>query len=243
MKSESQRPLPKTGTTENRWLPPLVLLALGGGVIAWWALSAKQKNDPHDAAAARPAPSLAGMVAGGASSALETPVPAADPAPSESPPPTPSDDATSATMLPQQAAYLVAALVPGATAQDIRPLIDSAFAPFYQRMNLSEEDTAKLGDLLTRRLVAAKATLTSAAGQGLDVGGALVSAANEGVNLTDSRTPVAQLARDAVAPAETQIHSLLGDAGYQQYQAYAAPLRNAVLNAVAQTIAAPQAEP
>jgi hypothetical protein len=230
-----------TSPTQNRLLLSVALLALCGGAIMWWILPGQHKSSALIVTAAQPAalpkepsspetlPSLGGK---------SVPVVVAGEALPESPPPD-----SVVTMLPQQAAYLAAALAPNATAQDIRPLIDSAFAPFDRQMNLSVEDAAKLDNLLAQRLEAIKAAVINAVGQGLNVKGALLQSTNQGVSLSGNPAQIGQMVRAAVAPFEGQIRSLIGDAGYQQYKTYAAPLGLAVQTVVAQTMVGPPAGP
>jgi hypothetical protein len=107
-----------------------------------------------------------------------------------------------------------------ANAQQARELIDSSYAPLYQQLSLDPATAAAFSNLLVQRLEADRAALAAASSQGL--------------NLVDNPLEVALLARTAVAPVDSQIRTLLGDDAYQQYQAYAAPLRAAVVVALRQ---------
>jgi hypothetical protein len=123
-------------------------------------------------------------------------------------------------MLPEQVAALVAVLASSSagTEQAAGPLIDAAYAPLFQQLNLGAADIAQMDALLARRLDMVKAALADVAAQGL--------------TLENNRAEITQAARDAVAPVEAEIKSLIGDGAYAQYQTYATPLRTAVITAL-----------
>jgi hypothetical protein len=101
-----------------------------------------------------------------------------------------------------------------ADAQQARALIDSTYAPLIQQLGLNAADAAAFNGLLAQRFDADRA--------------ALATAASQGFTLADNPAEFALLERTAVTPVEIQIHTLLGNDGYQQYQACAAPIRFAV---------------
>jgi hypothetical protein len=85
-------------------------------------------------------------------------------------------------------------------------LVSGAYAGFVQQMNMGEEQAAAFNGLVAQRALIGQEVLRSASAQGLDLqaGGAQLQ----------------QQVRQAEAQVDQQIHSLLGDAGFQQYQAY-----------------------
>ncbi|MEI6862160.1 MAG: hypothetical protein WCL04_07895 [Verrucomicrobiota bacterium] len=198
----------------------MALLTLGGGLVAWRLWSAKPATEAAAAPPARPAitpnptPPVGEMPP--PTAVAELPAPAIARAP-----------AAPAVMPLQQAAELIAAIRTAAgdeaAAQATRLLIDRAYVPLYQQLNLSADEAAKMDDLLAQRLDAVKVAAAAATNQGL----------------TD-RTQILLLFRDAVTPAEGQINALLGDTAYQQYQSYAMPLRAALLNSLLAAQAAAQ---
>ncbi len=141
--------------------------------------------------------------------------------PAVSLPPTADEPAPSpAERLAAAVTLLTSPTLDATAVQQARALIDSAYAPLYQQLGLSPTDATALGDLLSQRLDADRTGLAAAAAQGL--------------TLADNPAEVALVVRAAVTPVEIQIRALLGGDGYQQYQAFAAPIRTAVAAALRQ---------
>ncbi len=139
---------------------------------------------------------------------------AAAPAPADSPIQTPAERLAAAVAL------LMSSNRDAATVRQTRDLIDSAYAPLYQQLGLNASATAAFGDLLAQRFDTDRT--------------ALAIATSEGLTLTNNPVEIAAQVRTAVTPLEGQIHTLLGDAGYQQYRTFAATIRAAVVAALIQ---------
>ena len=226
----NQKP-PAPGRTPNRPAPAkssagplLVFLAIACAVAGFFIFRSKNSPPPPETTAAANAPTALQPAEVSApsqpavvESPPEAPAPAAEtaaPVADNLPLQTPEERLTAAVSLLTSPTYSPA------EAQQVRTLIDSTYGPLYQQLGLNQADSAALGDLLAQRFTADRTGLAAAAGQGL--------------NLTDNPLEVALQVRAAVAPVDAQISTLLGGDAYQQYQAYAAPIRAAVAGALRQ---------
>ena len=203
----------------------VVCLLLGAAVFVFLRLRTPSAPATAPAAPARPVASpsataveepshLSGPPPAEAPAADSPPAPAAAPAPADHPVQPPAERLAAAVAL------LMSPDRDEATVQQTRALIDSAYAPLYQQLGLNPADTAALGDLLVQRFDTDRTALAIATSQGL--------------TLANNPTEIAAQVRTAVTPLEGQIRTLLGDAGYQQYRTFAAPIRAAVVAALIQ---------
>jgi hypothetical protein len=184
------------------WL--FLALALGGSGLAWWYYGENQelKKQLADAQASLadatkpmpPAPSFVEetMPARPFPPAAELAVP--DPAEAR-----------------QRGAAAIGALLNNPQIQQFasnmtQALVTNAYSGLVQQLNLSPEQSAAFNDLVSQRALVGQEVLRNATAQGLDLGS----------NANQLRQQVSQ----AQAQVDQNIHGLLGDGGFQQYQDY-----------------------
>ncbi len=89
--------------------------------------------------------------------------------------------------------------------------VNSAYAGLYQQLNLNQEQSDALSGLLAQRALAGGDVLRNAIAQGMDP----VANADQ----------LRQQVNQAQSQVDQSIHTMLGDAGFQQYQDFTANLR------------------
>jgi len=87
-----------------------------------------------------------------------------------------------------------------------RSAVANAYAGLFQQLNLNQEQSDALSSLLAQRALVGGDVLRNAMAQGLD----------PAANAAQLRQQVSQ----AQGQVDQSIHTMLGDSGYQQYQAY-----------------------
>ncbi len=184
------------------WL--FLALALGAGGLAWWEHGQnddlkKQLAETQDsmaAAAKSPAPAPAFVQ----ESMPARPLPGADELPAPN-----ADEAR------QRGAAAIGALLNNPQIQQFasnmtQTIVTNAYAGLVQQLNLSPEQATAFNDLVAQRALVGQEALRTALAQGVDVA----------ANADQLRQQVSQ----AQAQVDRNIHSLLGDGAFQQYQDY-----------------------
>ncbi|MEI6862431.1 MAG: hypothetical protein WCL04_09295 [Verrucomicrobiota bacterium] len=203
--SSSARVLPRNQSAPVKsgslltWL--FFAFSLVGGGLAWWEYGqngelTKQLAEARLAleVATKPAPSVPAFV--------EVPMPARpDPQPTFPSP----DDAR------QRGVAAIGALLNNPQIQQFasnmtQTIVTNAYAGLVQQLNLSPEQGAAFNDLVSQRALLGQEALRSATAQGLD--------------LTANADQLRQQVSQAQAQVDQNIHNLLGDGGFQQYQDY-----------------------
>ena len=85
-------------------------------------------------------------------------------------------------------------------------LVSGAYSGFVQQMNMGEEQAAAFNALVAQRALIGQQVLRDASAQGLD--------------LQANGAQLQQQVRQGEAQVDQQIHGMLGDGGFQQYQDY-----------------------
>lgn len=113
------------------------------------------------------------------------------------------DAAAFAAFLANPSVQNLPAALPPAIAQNA---VDRTYAALFQQLKLTPEQTDALRNLLVRRMNVVQAASSTAMAQG--------------INPTANQTGFARMVAQGEAAVDQDIHALLGDQGFQTYQAF-----------------------
>jgi hypothetical protein len=195
-------PAPVKSGSLLMWL--FLALALGGSGLAWWYHGQNEdlKNQLADAQAS---------LADATKPASSTPAFAVETLPARPFPPAEELPVPDPAEARQRGAAAIGALLNNPQIQQFasnmtQALVTNAYSGLVQQLNLSPEQGAAFNDLVSQRALVGQEVLRNATAQGLDLG----------ANADQLRQQVSQ----AQTQVDQNIHGLLGDGGFQQYQDY-----------------------
>jgi len=192
-----------------------LVVALVAGGLAWWEhtrvsdleaqLAAKQQPEPRAPAPTRVAVNPASLAVVEPQALPPLPAPEEEP----EPPVDPRQRVLGALLNNPQIQQLAQGVA--------QTVVSSAYDPLIQQLQLNPQQTAELNSLISQRALIGGDVLREALAQGVDV--------------QANRAQLQQQVREAQSQVDQQIHGMLGDSNYQQYQDYTATLRQNGRNA------------
>jgi hypothetical protein len=201
----AQKKNPPPAKSSGLLLLFFLALALAGGGLAWWE-HARIASLEQQLADSQTALAEAKTRASRALNPDRAAAPAA-PLPQPEEPPAAPDPADAR----QRGTAMLGAILNNPQMQQLaegmtRTLVTSAYAGLIQQLNLSPEQGAAFNELVAQRALIGQEVLRNATSQGLDLA----------ANADQLRQQVSQ----GQAQVDQQIHGVLGDGGFQQYQDY-----------------------